>query len=82
MCSSTDKSKEELETINNATASEFQFCYNVNILLKVHQQNSFDTKANAVVNTGGVLAVGIIKPGDHAVKCHGIVGITKWNHIH
>jgi len=39
LCSSTDKSKEELETINNATACDFQFYY-VNILLKVHQQNS------------------------------------------
>jgi len=49
LCSSTDKSKEELETINNATASEFQFCYNVNILLKVHQQNS-----TAGVPVGGI----------------------------
>jgi hypothetical protein len=40
LCSSTDKSKEELETINNAAACEFLFCYNVNILLKVHEQNS------------------------------------------
>ena len=40
------------------------------------------TKANAVGNTGGVLDIGIIKPGDHTVKCHGIAGITKWNHIH
>lgn len=30
------------------------------------------TKAKVVGNTGGVLAVGIIKPGDHTVKCHGI----------
>jgi hypothetical protein len=43
---------------------------------------AINTKANAVVKTGGVLAVGIIKPSDHTVKCHGIAGITKWNHIH
>ena len=35
------------------------------------------TKANADCNTGGVLAGGIIKPGDHPVKCHGIACITK-----
>ena len=40
MCNSTDGSKEELETTNNAMATEFQFCYDVNMLLKVHQQNS------------------------------------------
>jgi hypothetical protein len=43
---------------------------------------SIGIKANAVVNTGGVLAVGIIKPGDHTVKCYGIAGITKCSHIH
>jgi len=40
------------------------------------------TKTNAVGNTGVILAVVIIKPGDHTVNCHGIAGITKWNHIH
>ena len=44
-----DKSKEQEKATNNATASDFPFCYNVNMLQKVHQQNS-----TAGVPVGGI----------------------------